>query len=536
MRTIKLNSFNKFNTAATVAMAMIFSGCSSDSDNNNTTTPPPVVSEATKARQAIAGLGLTGDPSVGRDLPSIDEPKAQLGMKLFFTKSLGGDMNAACVTCHHPSLGGGDDLSLPVGVDAITDDLLGPGRLHSPSGEHFDGGPTVPRNAPSTFNLALWDQVLFHDGRVESIGGTPGKNGADGQGIRTPESALGVADPNAGANLSTAQARFPVTSPEEMKDFANFDGTTNAEVRINLQQRLGGYGDPLGGPLAVNNWLEEFRQGFAMPDGSAEELVTFNNIVDAIATYENSQVFVNTPWKAFVEGDDNAISVGAQLGAQLFFKSVADGGANCASCHSGDFFTDEGFHVVAMPQIGRGKGDGTNGNDDFGRFRETGEAVDMYAFRTPTLLNTTATGPWGHAGGYTTLEAVVRHHLNPQLALDNYDFSQLAPNIQAVDMVENTQKAIDQLEANRLAGVTSLENVSLSNTQVAQLVEFLHTLTDPCVEDRSCLAKWIPDASDTNPDTLRINAIDENGDYLQFESFIVTNKKRSFGFVFYFQL
>ncbi len=516
MKDTKLELLKKINgTAAAVAMALVFAGCSSDNDTEeDVIVPPVVVSEATKAREAIAGLGLTGDPSAGRDLPSIDDPKAQLGMKLFFTKALGGDMNAACVTCHHPTLGGGDDLSLPVGVDAVNQDLLGPGRFHSASGEHFDGGPTVPRNAPSTFNLAMWDQVLFHDGRVESIGGTPLMNGADGQGIRTPESALGVADANAGANLSVAQARFPVTSPEEMKDFTNFDGTTNDEVRDNLQQRLGGYGDPLGGALVVNNWLDEFRDGFEDQEGTAEELVTFDNMVDAIATYENSQVFVDTPWKAFVEGDDNAISPAAAVGAQLFFNSVADGGANCASCHSGDFFTDEGFHVIGMPQIGRGKGDGPNGNDDFGRFRETGEDVDMYAFRTPTLLNTTATGPWGHAGGYTTLEAVVRHHLNPQVALDNYDFSQLSPNIQAVDMVENTQKAIDQLEANRLAGVTSLENVTLTDTQVAQLVEFLKTLTDPCVEDRTCLSKWIPDASDTNPDSMRLNGVDENGNYL----------------------
>jgi len=39
-------------------------------------------------------------------------------------------------------------------------------------------------------------------------------------------------------------------------------------------------------------------------------------------------------------------------------------------------------------------------------------------------------------------------------------------------------------------------------------------LTDACVEDRECLGKWIPDASDENPDTLRINAIDGDGNFL----------------------
>ena len=497
-----------YSLPAIVGMTLVFSGCGSDANSPTpyVEPPPPPESEASKARTAISGLGLTGDPSTDKDLPSIDDPLSQLGMKLFFTKALAGDTDAACVTCHHPALGGGDDLALPIGVDAEIVDLLGPGRFHSISGEHFDGGPTVPRNAPTTFNIGLWENVLFHDGRIEVL--------AEGAGIRTPDSAFGVADPEAGTTLAATQARFPVTSPEEMKNFGAFDGLTNTEVRENLEQRVGGYGEPLGDTLAVNNWLEEFQAGFDSPEGTAEELITYSNIVEAIGSYENSQVFVDSPWKAFVEGDDDAISEDAQRGAQLFFNSIEDGGANCASCHTGDFFSDEGFHNIAMPQVGRGKGDGEDGSDDFGRFRETGEDADMYAFRTPSLLNVSATGPWGHAGAYSSLENVVKHHSNPQMALDNFDFSQLAPNVQAVNMVANTQSAIDVLVANREAGLFSIQDVELTDEQVGYLVAFLEALTDPCVEDRACLSKWIPDASDTNPDTLRQNGFDDNGDFL----------------------
>ncbi|MET1256029.1 cytochrome-c peroxidase [Aliikangiella maris] len=484
-------------------------GCGNSRQSSD--TPSGVNQELSSLVQT---LQLSGDPSKGRNLPSINDPKAQLGMKLFFTKALSGDKDTACVSCHHPVLGGGDDLSLPIGVDAVDPELLGPGRVHLVSGEHYDGGPTVPRNAPSTFNIALWDQVLFHDGRVESLGKTPLKNGDDGMGIRTPDSAFGEADPLAGQNMVTAQARFPVTSAEEMKNFGLFHGLSNAEVRTNLQQRLGDYGEPAGGFLVTNHWLDEFRAGFDEPQGSAETLITFNNVVDAIASYENSQVFVETPWKSYVEGDDDAISTEAKRGALIFFKSVADGGADCASCHSGDFFTDESFHVIGMPQIGRGKRDGENGTEDFGRFRETKNAADKYAFRTPSLLNVSATGPWGHAGAYTSLRATIVHHLNPQVALDNYDFTQIAPNIQANQMRVNTQKIIDQLNANRAAGLPSLQNVNLNEEQIDWLVEFLMSLTDPCVEDKSCLNQWIPSAEDTNPDTLRLNAMDDSGNYL----------------------
>ena len=503
-------------TSILLALSLFLVAC--NDDNEPEETPPieqPIESTLNAdVRALITAHELTGDPSTGRELPNIEDPKAQLGMKLFFSKSLGGDFDSACVTCHHPVLGGGDDLALPIGVDADNIDLLGPGRTHSISGEHFDGGPSVPRNSPTTFNIALWDEYMFHDGRVESLGKTPKMNGNDSLGIRTPDTPFDQADMKAGTNLVVAQARFPVTSAEEMKNFTNFEGTNNTEVRENLEQRLGDYGNPLGGMLIVNEWLSEFKEAFMAPNGTAEELITFDNITVAISEYERSQIFVNTPWKSFVEGDDNAISDEAKRGAKLFFNTTDNGGANCSSCHSGDFFTDEDFHVIGMAQIGRGKGDGISGNEDFGRFRETKDEVDMYAFRTPSLLNVTATGPWGHAGGSSTLEQAIRAHLNPQEALDNYDYSQLNPNIQAVDMAINTQRAIDKLVANRAEGIKSVEDISLTDTEIAELIAFINTLTDPCVEDRECLGQWIPDASDTNPDALRLNAVDVNGDYL----------------------
>lgn len=494
---------------------MVLSGCNNAEEADSTSiSAQKVAALNSDIRTIIVTKNLTGDPSTGRELPDIESPKAQLGMKLFFSKSLGGEKDAACVTCHHPALGGGDDLILPIGVDAEIDDLLGPGRIHNINGEHFDGGPTVPRNSPTTFNVALWDNFLFHDGRVESLGKTPKMNGNDDLGIRTPDSVFGEKDNNAGENLVAAQARFPVTSPEEMKNFSTLNNTNNSEVRQNIEQRIGDYGNPLGGMLTVNSWLSEFRKGLSIPDGTAEELITFNNIANSIGEYERSQVFVETPWKKYVQGDDLAISDVAKRGAKLFFNSRENDGADCSSCHSGDFFTDEGFHVIGMAQVGRGKGDGEYGSEDFGRFRETQDEKDKYAFRTPSLLNVTATGPWGHAGGSITLEQAVRTHLNPQEALNNYEFSQLDPNIQAVDMVNNTQRAIDKLMANKESGIVSIENMNLTDTQVAELLAFLEVLTDPCVEDRECLSKWIPDASDTNPDALRINGIDGDGNYL----------------------
>lgn len=485
---------------AVFAMAGV--GCSDGNDNR---VDQPNINDA--LRELIESHQLTGNPASGRDLPDISDPLPQLGMKLFFTKSIGGQVDAACVTCHHPMLGGGDDLSLSIGVDAIFPDLLGPGRLHSSSGFAYDGGPTVPRNAPTTFNIGLWDQVMFHDGRVESLGKTAGENGDDGAGIRTPDTDFGVADESA-LNLVQGQARFPVTSPEEMRALYE-ENESNDIVRDALAGRLVDQDIP-------NTWLMEFQQAFDS-SAPADELITYMNISVAIGEYERSQVFVDSPWRAYVEGDDNAIDDGAKRGASLFFTGRDEGGAECAACHSGDFFSDEQFHVLAMPQIGRGKGDGEFGDDDFGRWRETGLETNRYAFRTPSLLNVSVTGPWTHAGAYLSLADVIRHHANPEQAIDAYDFSlsELDPGLQGEHARENTLSALSQLQSLQNAGESKLQSpYDLSDSEVADLVAFLYSLTDLCVEDRACMAPWIPDNEDSGPDNLQLNAVDESGELL----------------------
>ena len=275
-----------------------------NSDDNGSTVGNTV--EGATLLSLVNAAGLTGDPTSGRSLPSIDEPKAQLGKKLFFTKGLGGDSDSACVTCHHPALGGGDNLSLSIGVGGEIAELLGPGRFHDSTATNYDGGPTVPRNAPTTFNIAMWDQALFHDGRVESLGKTEGANGDDGLGIRTPDSAFDVADPNAGSTLPAAQSRFPVTSPEEMRGFVFEAGNGNDAVRASLVNKL----------TDAGGWGAEFSAAFGDPT------ITYDRIAEAIAEYERSQVFVNSPWKAFVQGDKNAISESAKRGAMNFFTSI----------------------------------------------------------------------------------------------------------------------------------------------------------------------------------------------------------------------
>jgi cytochrome c peroxidase len=430
--------------------------------------------------------GLTGNPAQ-TPLPSIDSPKAQLGMKLFFSKTLSGNLDVACASCHHPLLGGGDNLSLSIGVDASDPDVLGHTRTLK-----GNKAPGVPRNAPTTFNIGLWKHVMFHDGRVGQVTA----------GITTPDIPYPQADPKAGDNLVHAQARFPVTSSAEMRG-KNFDiGGTSQSCRDLLAARLGGYA-PAPHPLQSAEtayWLTEFRKVYQSPDNSPKTLITEQNIAAALAEYQRSQVFVNTPWRDYVQGNLDAINETAKQGALLFFKKREDDGRDCASCHKGDFFTDEQFRNVLMPPIGPGKNTPDDGSQqDLGRSLVTNKPEDKFRFRTPSLLNVAVTGPWGHNGAYTTLSGVVQHMLNPFDAAVNYDAAQLKqPNVQTKQLQQNLREMLGEN--------TDLAGQQYEEQDVRQLVAFLQTLTDPCVTNPICMAKWTPPPDQQDPMGLQLNA------------------------------
>ena len=443
---------------------------------------------------------ISGDPTTGLDLPSISDPLAQLGMKLFYSKSLSGEMDSACVACHHPSLGGTDNLSLSVGVESLNIELLGPGR------RSISGDFTVPRNAPTTFNSALYRRGMFWDSRVAQLD----------SGIQTP-------DGSTGTSLLAAQAKFPVTSNQEMKTERFESDSNNNAIRGHLAARIGGVdgGFSAHDELANNSWLAEFQTAFGSSE-SAETLVSYDNIATALAAYEGSQIFINNPWKNYLGGNNAAISEDAKRGAVLFFTSDDNGGADCSRCHSGDFFTDEQHHVVAFPQIGPGKGDGTTGDDDFGLARVSGNVNERYKYRTPSLLNASMTAPYGHTGAYQSIRDVVRHYDRPNRAAELFNDNDWCETITDPTNGENCNTLFPNARANTQRALNALDNqprnesingVNLNNNEVNQIVEFLETLTDPCIQSRTCLSPWIPEATG-GPDGNQLNGVDRLGNSL----------------------
>jgi len=479
---------------------LIFSGCDNNSNNAEKLKILSEIQASSLDNQLstlIQSHNLTGDPSTGRDIPSIDNPQSQLGMKLFYTKALSLEYDSACVSCHHPLLGGGDDLSLPIGTEAVDPDLLGPGRLVKDTDDsYYDGGPTVPRNAPTTFNAALFDVAYFWDNRVESISGTPKANGGNDQIMPGAEDYLRIQSPV--EFIPSTQALFPIISGEEMRGFGYADLDDKDKVRDYLANRLSGANDDLT-QEQQEAWLEAFRKGYSQPNGDTS-LITTDNIAESIGEFERSQLFIDNPWKAYVEGDKNAISEKAKKGAILFYSSYENDGANCVLCHSSDFFSDESLYVMAVPQIGRGK-NYDESTEDYGRANITQKDEDKYKFRVMSLLNISATGPWGHDGAFTSLKDIVKHMTKPETAKDykpEDHLTQEGIEVQCEDVTTNTEHALKQLEINRQKGISPHQSVDMTDEQINQIVAFLETLTDPCVENETCLNKWISDP--VNPD------------------------------------
>jgi cytochrome c peroxidase len=529
LQIIQVNSGRSLLLSLTLFFAgAILSACGGGSNSNPTGTsqqsadppanqvpepepePEVALTEIDIQLQAIIQeQGLTGNPAVGRDLPSIEDPVAQLGKKLFFSKSLSGDMDTACVSCHHPLLGGSDQLSLAVGVGASNPNLLGPGRADA------DGLPGVSRNSPTVFNTGLVDRGLFWDSRLESLTGTEFANGAGG-GIRTPESAFNTTDPNAGANLLAAQARIPVTSGNEMLG-STFEAGGNAEsIRTHLAARLGDYG--LGaGELAANSWITEFQLAFSSTQ-DATQLITFDNIAFAIGEFQRSMVFVDNSWFAYVNGDLDSLTDQQKNGAVLFYTSVDEGGAGCFNCHSGDRLSDDLFHTIAFPQIGQGKGHGPTSDGDFGRGAVSGVSSENFSFRTPSLLNVEVTAPFGHAGSYASLDDTIGHYDNPTSSIADFlnnqewcdlpQFAELALNCLDLypNVRSNSDAALDKLNQERIAGESLFQNANLGPREENALEVFLRALTDPCVLDPACLAPWIADETSNGPDNNQLNA------------------------------
>jgi len=394
-----------------------------------------------------------------------DPIKVALGAQLFFDKVLSGNFNISCATCHHSFTGTSDGLALPVGeggrgLGVTRDTGIGPSAVHE----------RVPRNAPQLFNLGAREfDRMFHDGRVQANPNFP-------NGIESP-AAMNL--PNGIDNVLVAQVMFPVTSGTEMAGQAGENPIADAAAAGDLAGPDGVWAQLAERLRGIEGYVVQFIAAY--PEIISAEDIEFRHAAEAIAAFEAVNWRAdNSPFDRYLRGEEGAISKSALNGMRIFYSRNK---GNCVSCHAGIFQTDQSFRAIAMPQVGPGKGDGTYGYEDFGRERVTGDQADRYKFRVPTLRNVALTAPYGHAGAYDTLAAVVRHHIDPVASQQSYDASQLRmpsrPDLDADDLLAMNDPAV----VAAVADASELDPVVLGEEDIARLIDFLHALTDPRMLD-----------------------------------------------------
>ncbi len=453
---------------------------------------------AVLATAAVADPAADIDPINGLDFYDQGKPnaaKVALGQALFFDKILSGNQNISCASCHHPTLGTSDALALPIGEGGAG---LGTAR-RVPADTPVTG--RVPRNSPALYFLGATEHDrMFHDGRVSV---DPNRNWESGFWSPAREQLPAGLD-----NVLAVQAMFPVTSHVEM---AGQKGENEVATAVALD-KLGG-DDGAWALLArrlqqIPEYVDMFRAAFS--DIDAPEDISFVHAANAIAAFETDAFRGDaSPFDEYLRTRDRSLlTASANRGMDLFY-----GRADCGACHGGKLQTDHEFHAIAMPQIGPGKNDGWNQSywqatgfmarlEDHGRARETLRDEDKYAFRTPSLRNVELTAPYGHAGTFATLEAIIAHHADPVASLNTWQSGEdtlpevahvietTATGSQLIYKPVNPSRKSDfgkrdtwvmqnAVLRQQIADANELEPVALSEDDIADLAEFLRALTDP---------------------------------------------------------
>lgn len=262
------------------------------------------------------------------------------------------------------------------------------------------------RNAPTTLNVALL-QILFWDGRSPTL---------------------------------DHQARQPILNPVEM-----------------------GMPDEATALKAIQDDAE-YQAAFKNAYGRD---MNYEDLGRAIGAFERTLVFVDSPFRKFLGGDEKAISPQARAGWELYNDK-----GRCMSCHpmnpSNPLGTDNRFHnvgvsarhqnfeglakqalkVMAEDASEKKLDELAVGTDmsELGRFMVTRNRSEIGSFRTPLILNVGITGPYMHDGSMETLWDVMDHYNKGG-------------------------------EANPFLD-GGIEPLALTEQEIDQLVAFLFTLTD----------------------------------------------------------
>lgn len=219
-----------------------------------------------------------------------------------------------------------------------------------PTSVAFDGHSHVKRNAPTLLYAGL-QHGQFWDARASSI---------------------------------EEQVKIVMQNPLEM------NSNTDKTIRL----------------LATSQpYVALFREAFA---AGCDSLVTLNKIAAAIADYVRTLQPFNAPFDKYIAGNTAALSKQQINGFNLFM-----GKAQCGTCHFAPLFnglTPPLYNLTELEVLGTPGSDNLTrpvADNDRGRYDIFPIEYYEQAFKTPTVRNVSATGPYMHNGAFLTLDGVM---------------------------------------------------------------------------------------------------------------------------------
>jgi cytochrome c peroxidase len=219
----------------------------------------------------------------------------------------------------------------------------------------------------------------------------------------------------------------------------------------------------------------EYQRAFQEVFGVTGEDITMDEVTKAIAAFERTQVFGDSPFDRYYYGGEKSALAEQQIrGLELFVNQ-----GRCVSCHvieqTQALFTDNRFHNIGVgindiqddvPELAGEfmKAKMTLSEVDeqvlsdkrtseLGRFAISKGFDDLGSFKTPTLRNVAATAPYMHDGSVETLRDAVVHYNNGG--------------------VTNEEDPVNDF----LSG--GIRPLDLTDDQIDDLVAFMEALTSP---------------------------------------------------------
>ncbi|SEM56718.1 cytochrome c peroxidase [Chryseobacterium taichungense] len=198
--------------------------------------------------------------------------------------------------------------------------------------------------------------------------------------------------------------------------------TTDFEMDSSLPEAVGKLN-------ADSNYKKMFKAAFG------DENITGDRVLKAISQFMATLVSADSKYDRMKKG--TAVFTNEENQGMSLFQN------KCASCHSGEMFTDESYRNTGMyynPQF-----------DDRGRYRVTLDWNDNMKFRVPSLRNVEYTAPYMHDGRFYTLDAVLNFY---------YENVEEQPNLDPL------------LKQNGHIGIP------MNNQEKQYIIAFLRTLSD----------------------------------------------------------